>query len=132
MTIFTRLAAAAAFGSAMIAAPAIAQESPVVGSWETAMETPMGNFSATLKLSHVDGAYVVEMAEQMPEGSPAMESAISNVAVEGSTLTFDRSLTTPQGPMELKYSFTADGDAITGAANSEFGAMAITGTRAAE
>ncbi len=132
MNIFTRLAAAFALGSAMLSAPAMAQDGPLVGSWETAMVTPMGSITGTLTLSQAGGAYTVELAEQLPEGMPAMQSAISNVAVEGNTLTFDRALTTDQGPMELKYSLTADGDAITGAANSSFGAIPITGTRAAQ
>ncbi len=131
MNRFTRIAAALAFSIA-IAAPAAAQESTPVGSWETTMETPMGNFSATLTVAEEGGAYTVAMAEQMPADMPAMESTISNVAVEGDKVTFDRALTTPQGPMELKYTFTANGDAITGQADSAFGAMAITGTRAAQ
>jgi len=127
MKLFASIAAAAA--ALALSAPVMAQESAALGSWATTMETPMGNFSATMTLSHEGDAYSVQMAEQMPEGMPAMESTISNVAVEGSTITFDRSLTTPQGVMALKYSFTADGDAITGQANSDFGAMAITGAR---
>lgn len=132
MTMFARLAGAVALGSALISAPAFAQDAPIAGAWETTMETPMGNFAATLTVSPAGEGYAVEMAEQMPEGMPAMESTISNVVVDGSTVTFDRALTTPQGQMALKYSFTATGDAITGAANSDFGAMAITGTRKAE
>lgn len=130
MNTFTRIAAAFSLSLAGVATPVLAQQAEALGKWETQMETPMGNFSATLTVAEADGAYSVEMTEQMPEGMPAMESTISNVAVDGRTVTFDRALTTPQGTMELKYSFTADGDMLTGAANSDFGAMAITGNRA--
>ena len=132
MTLFARLAAIAALGSAVFSTPAMAQDAPVLGTWETVMETPMGTLTGTLKLSQADGGYTVELAEQMPEGTPAMQSAISNVMVEGDTLTFDRSLTTDQGPIELKYSLAAQGNELTGKADSAFGAIPITGTRAAQ
>lgn len=118
----------------LAAGPALAQDA-LLGSWHTVSETPMGNFTATMILSQADGGYKVEMVEEAPDGPgggeamPAMQSTFSKIEVEGQNLRFLRSLETPQGPMELSYSFTAEGDTLTGEANSSFGAIAITGKR---
>ena len=84
----------------------------------------------------VDSAVAAELLESAGAADagamPAMVSTISNVVVDGNAITFDRSLETPQGPMQLAYRFTADGDTITGEATSSFGAIPITGTRAAD
>lgn len=113
---------------------AVAQDAPaVVGTWDTAAVTDFGTFEATMTVAAAEEGYTVEMVDVVPEGGqgmPPMESSISDVMVDGSSLTFTRSLTTPQGPMELSYSFTAEGDAITGSANSSFGAIPVNGTRA--
>lgn len=130
-----RLITAALLGSAMLAAPAFAHEhEPVLGIWDTAAVTDFGTFEATMIVAAGEEGYSVEMVDVAPEGGqgmPPMESSISEVLVEGAALTFTRSLTTPQGPMELSYSFTAEGDVISGSANSSFGAIPVSGTRAA-
>lgn len=127
--------AALALGASLMAAPAWAQDVPgVLGTWDTAAVTDFGTFEATMTVAEGGEGYTVEMADVVPEGGggmPPMESSISDVAVDGNSLTFKRSLTTPQGPMELSYSFTAEGDAISGEANSSFGAIPVNGTRAA-
>ncbi len=123
-----------ALGTALVATPALADHhASIVGSWDTVTETPMGNFEAGISVDAAEEGYTVAIEDRPPEGGqamPPMESTISNVAVEGSTVTFVRSMETPQGPMELTYTLTADGDALSGEANSSFGAVPITGTRA--
>lgn len=130
-----KLVTTALLGSALLAAPAIAQEGgSILGDWDTVTETPMGNFEAGISIDGDEEGYTVEIEDRPPEGGeamPPMESTISDVAVDGTTVTFTRALTTPQGPMELTYSLTADGDSLAGEANSSFGAVPITGTRAA-
>ncbi|WAT16805.1 hypothetical protein OZN62_07575 [Aurantiacibacter sp. MUD11] len=127
---------AALLASAIFAAPAAAHEhEAILGSWDTVLETPMGNFEAGLTVAQGAEGYTVVIEDRPPEGGeamPPMESTISDVAVEGATVTFLRSLTTPQGPMELTYTLTADGDALSGEASSSFGGVPITGTRAGE
>ncbi len=129
--------AAAAFAASLFAPsfamPALAQDhAAVVGNWDTVTETPMGNFEAGVSVAHGPAGYTVAIEDRMPEGAamPPMVSTISNVAVAGDTVTFVRSLETPQGPMELTYTLTANGDALSGEANSAFGPAPITGTRA--
>ena len=137
MSRFTRVAVALAFGMTFTSAPALGQD--VLGRWATVAQTPMGEFTSTMSLIEGADGFVVEMVEAAPAGPgaaeagamPQMASTISNVVVDGNTLSFDRSMETPQGPMELSYRFTAEGDSLTGEATSSFGAIPITGTRAA-
>lgn len=124
----------AAIGAALVAVPTLAHEhEPILGDWDTVTQTPMGNFEAGISVAASDEGYTVAIEDRPPEGGAAMspmESTISDVAVDGATVTFVRSMSTPQGPMELTYSLSAEGDALSGEANSAFGAVPITGTRA--
>ena len=135
MVVKFRLAGLACLAAAgLVASPAMGQDA-LLGSWITVTETPMGNFTATMIVSRADGGYKVEMVEEAPQGAgggeamPAMQSTFSKIEVEGQNLRFQRSLDTPQGAMELNYSFTAQGDTLTGEADTGFGAIAITGKR---
>lgn len=125
--------AALAAGLSLLAAPAFAQSSPVVGSWATAVDVQGAKIESTMTVAEANGAYTVEIKDGpmpgAPADAPAMESTISDVAVEGSKLTFKRALTTPQGAMNLSYTATADGDKLAGEIVSDFGPIALTGTR---
>ena len=135
MSRFSRFAAAALAGAALIATPAYAEG--VVGTWNLVAATQMGEFKTTMTVAEADGGFTVEMVDVPPEegaaaGGPPMdfESSISEVTVEGSDLKFKRALSNPQFSMDLSYALTADGDSISGSANSDFGPTPITGTRA--
>jgi hypothetical protein len=85
-----------------------------------------------MTISEADGVHAVAFEEAPPAGAPAgppMESTVSDIVIDGNTFTFKRVLTTPQGPFELAYEGTVDGDALTGTATSSFGPIAFTGTR---
>ena len=132
MTRFRLFAAAAVAGSLAFAAPALAEDSPVLGTWATEAKTDFGTFKSNWTVAQADGAYTVEVVDAPMEGGPGgppPESTISNVKVEGSALSFTRSLKMEQGPMDLKYTVTVDGATMTGQANSDFGPIPITGTR---
>ena len=126
--------AALATAAALLAMPAQAQDSPVVGTWNTQARTDFGTFASTMTVAHEGGVYSVTMVDQAPaaggQGMPPMESSISGVSVDGNSFTFKRSLTTPQGPMELSYSGSVDGDSLTAEVASSFGNIPVTGTRA--
>jgi hypothetical protein len=64
-----------------------------------------------------------------PADAPPPKSTISNVAVDGSTLTFDRELVMGDMTIKLSYKVTADGTTLTGQTHSDFGDIPITGTR---
>jgi len=127
-----RLAALAA-GVSLMATPALAQSSPVVGTWATAMEVMGSKVESTLIVAQAANGYSVEIKDGPMPGAPAdappMPSTITDVAVDGSKVTFKRALTTPQGAMNLTYTATAEGDTLTGEIGSDFGPIAMTGTR---
>jgi hypothetical protein len=121
--------------------PASAQSSPVIGSWETVADTPIGKLSSRVTFAKSGDAYTVNIKDAPiapPEGAPAggaaagppPESKISDVVVNGNNFSFKRSLTTDQGPMVLNYSGKVDGDKLTAQAASDFGDVPITGSRA--
>ena len=58
-----------------------------------------------------------------------MPSTISDVVVDGPKFAFKRKLTTPQGEIQLTYTGTVDGNALTADVGSDFGPMKMTGTR---
>ncbi|GEM_PF-1636561 len=127
--------AALAMGASLIAVPAAAQDSPVLGTWNTEAVTDFGTFAATMIVAVEGDGYTVEIVDVPGEGpgaqaGPPMESAISDVSVDGSTFSFKRSLTTPQGPMDLSYTGSVEGDALTATVASGFGDIPVTGTRA--
>jgi hypothetical protein len=126
---FAALAAAAS----LMAAPALAADSPVVGTWDTAVDVQGQKVTAEWTVAQAGGAYTVTIKDGPFPGAPAdappMPSAISDVVVDGAKLTFKRKLTTPQGEINLTYTANVDGDAMTGEVGSDFGPIALTGTR---
>lgn len=126
---FAALAAAAS----LMAAPALAADSPVVGTWDTAIDVQGQKVTAELTVAQAGDAYTVAIKDGPFPGAPAdappMPSAISDVVVDGAKLTFKRKLTTPQGEMNLTYTANVSGDALTGEIGSDFGPVPLTGTR---
>ena len=126
---FAVLAAAAS----MMAAPAVAADSPVVGTWDTAIDVQGQKMTSEITVAQAGDGYTVAIKDGPMPGAPAdappMPSAISDIVVDGAKLTFKRKLTTPQGEMNLTYTANANGDALTGEIGSDFGPIAMTGTR---
>ena len=125
--------AAIAASASLLATPAFAQSSPVVGAWNTEAVTDFGTFKATLTVSEANGNYTVEMKDVPAEGAPAAPpaaGAITDVVVNGSDFSFKRKLTTPQGEMNLAYKGKVEGDKLTAEADTGgFGVIPVTGTR---
>lgn len=116
---------------AMLGSPAFAQASPVVGTWVMQVQTPGRSFEVAMTVSGAGGSYTVAFeAPSEGEGDgPAMEEQISNVVVDGSSLSFTRTLSTPENPIVVSYDLEVDGDALSGEARSAFGAVPIAATR---
>lgn len=125
--------AALAFTAALFATPALAQESPVVGVWNTQAVTDFGTFASTMTVLEDEGSYIVMMEDVPPPGAPAggeaPASEITEVAVDGSTFSFKRHLESPMGPMDLTYVGSVEGDALTASVTTSFGTIPVTGTR---
>lgn len=128
-----RFAALAAVASLM-AAPALAADSPVVGTWDTAIDVQGQKITAELTVAQSGDAYTVAIKDGPMPGAPAdappMPSTISDVVVDGAKLTFKRKLTTPQGELQMSYTGTVDGDKLTAEVDTgQFGKIPVTGTR---
>lgn len=133
-----RFAVFAAAGALFAATPAFAADSPVVGTWATEAKSDFGTFKSTWTVAESNGTYTIDVKDAPPEGGPGggdgapaapPKSTISNVAVDGSTLTFDRELVMGDMTIKLAYKVTADGNTLTGQTHSDFGDIPITGTR---
>jgi hypothetical protein len=130
---FAALAAAAV----AFATPAMAADSPVVGTWATEAKSDFGTFKSTWTVTDSNGTYAIDVKDAPPEGGPPggdaggapPKSTISNVAVNGNTLTFDRELVMGDMTIKLAYKVTADGNTLTGMTHSDFGDIPITGTK---
>ncbi len=95
---------------------------------------------STMTVAEAGGAYTVDITDVPPEappgggdGAPAfgpMKSTISDVAVDGSVLTFKRHLASDQFNIDLTYKATVTGNTLTATAGSEYGDTPVTGTRA--
>ncbi len=131
---FATALAAAALAWAM---PGWAQESPVVGTWNIAAETPMGTQQSTWTFAEgSDGPTVTVVDAPMAGGPPGgaqgetPTDSTSDLVVDGAQFSFKRQLTTPMGPMEFAYTGSVAGTELTAEANTSFGVIAVTGTRA--
>lgn len=127
-------AALAAAGAMFAASPAVAADSAVVGTWATEAKSDFGTFKSIWTVADMDGTYTVDVKDAPMEGGPGGDgpppkSTISNVAVEGATLSFDRELVMGDMTIKLSYKVTADGNALTGQTHSDFGDIPITGTK---
>ena len=134
-----RFAVLAAAGALFAATPAFAADSPVVGTWATEAKSDFGTFKSTWTVAQNGGAYTVDVKDAPMEGGPGgggdgaaatpPKSTISDVAVDGNTLTFNRELVMADMTMKLAYKVTVDGNTMTGQTHSDFGDIPITGTR---
>jgi hypothetical protein len=123
-----------AASASLIAAPALAADSPAIGTWNTEAVTDFGTFKATMTIAEADGGYTIDIKDVPLEGAPpappSPPGAISDVVVDGAKFSFKRKLTTPQGELTMTYTGTVDGDKMTAEADiGEFGKIPVTGTR---
>jgi hypothetical protein len=127
---FAALAAAAS----LMAAPALAADSPVVGVWNTEAVTDFGTFKSTMTVAEANGAYTIDIKDVPIEGAPpsppSPPGAITDVVVDGAKFSFKRKLATPQGEMNFSYTGTVEGDKLTADVDTgQFGKIPVTGVR---
>jgi hypothetical protein len=108
--------------------------SPVLGTWNTQAVTDFGTFASTMTVAAAADGYTITLVDAPMPGAPAdappMQSTVSDVVVDGTSFSFKRSMTTPQGAMDLTYSGSVDGNSLTAQVASSFGNIPVTGTRA--
>ena len=96
----------------------------VDGNWNITVQSPMGAQPSTLSLKAEGGTLT---GTQSAQGN---SSNIANGKVDGDTVTWSNSITTPF-PMTLEFTGTVAGDTLNGNVKAgAFGSFPFTGTRA--
>ena len=123
------LLAALALGAvATAAAPAFAQASPVAGTWDLTMSTPIGERKSTMVVTSTGQTVTVSFV--LPAGAEPAQDTVSEIRIEGSSFAFKRLVEIDQGQIEMNYAGTVDGDVLSGKVKSQFGEFDLKGSRA--
>ena len=104
----------------IVAACASAPVSPGVGAWAVNISTPVGEQASVWNIAaDGTGSMVSEQGEQ----------ALSGIVLEGDTISFQVDIDAGGQNLSLSFTGTVTGDALAGEFASDFGAIAVTGTR---
>jgi hypothetical protein len=96
----------------------------VTGTWNLTMNSPLGAQPATLQIQESGGAYEGTLTGKA-DPTPAQQ-----LKVDGASVSFSADADTPVGKLNLAFSGTVTGDAISGKYETPFGAFDFSGTRA--
>lgn len=134
MNLMKSLAGVLALGSLVVAAPALAQASPLVGTWTTWAKGSQGTYEATMKVTESAGAYAITIDDKPtpgPDGAPGapVPSVVTDVKVDGPKFTFTRTITFMGQQAAIAYAGEVSGNSLTASAKSEFDSAEVTGTR---
>jgi len=107
-----------------VGAPALA-EGELAGVWAVEIDAAGTVRTATWTVAETgEGGYTVAIEQ---EGTT---SEGADVAMDGEALTFHRTIAGPEGPLEVSYKVSVEGDALSGEASAgQLGTFPITGAR---
>jgi len=98
--------------------------SNIDGTWNTTINTPMGQQNPTLTLQTDGGSVTGKMS------GPQGDLDLKDGSVDGDSVSFKADLTQPM-PITLEFDLSVDGDNISGNVKlGSFGNATLTGTRA--
>ena len=109
------------FLALMILAGCASGPPPAVGMWGVDMNTPLGVIPVTLTLNE-DGTGSMSAAN-------LGEAPVSDIVYDGPNVTFTAEIDAQGQSVMLDFSGAVDGDAIEGSFGSDFGDIAVSGTR---
>lgn len=114
---------------AMLASPALALDHPFVGEWTATATTPGGDVHETISVVETDDGYaitarLVGVAEDMPQAGPG-----TDIVLDGDSFSYKRTLTTPDGGLEITYTGIVSGDTFTGTVDMGFAQAPYNGVR---
>ena len=93
------------------------------GNWNIVVKSPMGDQPSTLSLKVEGGALTGT------QGAQGQTQPIANGKVDGDTVSWSNSITTPF-PMTLEFTGTVAGDTLNGTVKAgSFGSFPFTGAR---
>ncbi len=117
-----RIAGGTLFLALMIIAGCASGPPPAAGVWGVEIDVPqMGVIPVTLTLNE-DGAGNMSAAA-------LGEAPVSDIEYDGSNVTFVVDIDAPGQSFVLEFSGIVEGDMLEGSFGSDFGEMAVTGTR---
>jgi len=95
----------------------------VAGSWKLTMDTPFGVQTPLLAIKQENDAYSGTLT------GATGEAKLEQLKIEGLSLSFTATASTPMGDFEVSYRATVDGNALTGTYKTMMGITAFTGVR---
>lgn len=102
---------------------AAADNTAVLGKWESTTETPQGTFEVVYEFTEVDGELKGTWT------NPRRNGDLKNVSWDGETLKFGREIGAGGQTFNLNFEATVDGDAMTGKMITPRGERGFTATR---
>jgi hypothetical protein len=119
-----------AVGSSLVALPAAAQDSPVLGGWDTEIVIQGNTNLARLNIAQDGDGYTAEIVRRDGDTtSNVPASTITDVVVDGASFSFKRNVTGGQGATLFTYEGSVDGDSLTADVTSQMGDFTLSGTR---
>ena len=101
----------------------IAAHAEVVGKWAISWEGFRGTTRNVVTIEQTEDGYRGQVA------GARGERTVDTVAVDGDTFSFDVSVRTRMGMIDLTYSGTVEGDSVSGTVATPMGEQPFEGTR---
>lgn len=96
-------------------------QDPLAGRWEGKIQSIQGTRDTVVVFKNDNGVYTGRSAGMRP----GTEMALKNVKLEGTTVTAQGEMETPQAVISIAYRFDLKGDAMKGQGSLDFGGQAI-------
>lgn len=110
----------------LLAACASTPKNPVLGAWSVNIDSPIGALPGTFNFAE-DGTGSMAIEAPGAEGQPP--TTFQNATYADNTVAFTAAVDAGGNSLTLSFTGKVEGDALTGEFDSDFGAMAVTGTR---
>lgn len=98
----------------------------VAGSWRVTMPTQIGTLQFVWDIAEEGAQWRGKMSGQPPVGN----SDLSGIQVSGSTISFQTTVQSPMGALQVTFNGTAVGEKMTGTCKTRFGDNQFTAVRA--
>ena len=96
---------------------------PAVGDWSLTMQSPLGEQQVNLSIS-ADGTGRFSIPAL---GAPPAE--VEGITFDGNSVTLSADVSVQGNAIAFDFEGTIEGDSLTGAFNTDFGALEVEGTR---
>src|SRR6266545_6401388 len=106
----------------LLAVSVFAQQEKLTGKWEGKVKSMQGEQPATVTFNKEGDAYTGKMTGLRP----GMENQLKDVKIDGNKVTAKSEIETQQGALTINYTFTLDGESMTGQGVLNFGGQPVT------